>query len=85
LVDGKLYTCARIAYIKYFNDYFGQDIEVTERDYIDIYKARNMDEIFDFLCSPMPFCRYCGIKHTIWDIGWSTSKKDISEWIGRER
>jgi MoaA/NifB/PqqE/SkfB family radical SAM enzyme len=85
LVDGKLYTCARIAYIKYFNDYFGKNIEVSERDYIDIYKAKNIDEIFDFLCSPVPFCRYCDIKHTIWDIGWSTSKKDISEWISRRR
>jgi MoaA/NifB/PqqE/SkfB family radical SAM enzyme len=82
LVDGKLYTCARIAYIKYFNKRFNQNLQVTEHDYIDIYKASNLDEILDFLCKPVPFCRYCNINKTLFDIEWSVSKKNISEWIG---
>jgi organic radical activating enzyme len=82
LVDGKLYTCARIAYIKYFNQYFGQNLQVTEKDYIDIYKAADLDELLDFLCQPVPFCRYCNINKTLFDIKWSISKKNILEWIG---
>jgi organic radical activating enzyme len=82
LVDGKLYTCARIAYIKYFNKYFSQNLQVTEHDYIDIYKVSNLDEILDFLCKPVPFCRYCNINKTLFDIKWAVSKKNISEWVG---
>jgi organic radical activating enzyme len=81
LVNGKLYTCARIAYIKYFNKYFCQNLQVTEHDYIDIYKVSNLDEILDFLYHPVPFCRYCNINKTLFDIKWSTSKNDISEWV----
>jgi MoaA/NifB/PqqE/SkfB family radical SAM enzyme len=84
LVDGKLYTCARIAYIKYFNQYFSQNLQVTEQDYIDIYKASSLDEILDFLCKPVPFCRYCNIDKTLFDLQWSVSKKNIREWIDCE-
>ncbi|MDR2121060.1 MAG: hypothetical protein LBP64_09360 [Tannerella sp.] len=47
---------------------------------MDIYKAKDMDEIMNFLCRPMPFCLYCNKKGTIWDIGYGVSKKDIIEW-----
>jgi predicted aldo/keto reductase-like oxidoreductase len=81
LVDGKLYTCARIAYIKYFNNFFNQNLQVTEKDYIDIFKAKNLDEILDFLCKPVPFCRYCNIDKTLFDLKWSVSRKNINEWV----
>ncbi|GHV42896.1 hypothetical protein AGMMS49546_22980 [Spirochaetia bacterium] len=77
LEDGKLFTCARIPNIKYFNRYFNENLKVTESDYIDIYKARDMHEIFSFLSSPPPFCRYCpGEVSSEWGI----SKKEITEW-----
>ncbi|GHT52577.1 hypothetical protein FACS1894106_1590 [Spirochaetia bacterium] len=85
LVDGKLYTCARIAYIKYFNSTFNQHLQVTDADYIDIYKAKTIDEIFDFLSKPMPFCRYCNIKKTLFGLKWEISKKEMSEWVSLER
>ncbi|MDR1933298.1 MAG: 4Fe-4S cluster-binding domain-containing protein [Spirochaetales bacterium] len=85
LVDGKLYTCAVIAYIKYFNKYFNKNLEVTEQDYIDIYKVKNIDEVFNFLCKPMPFCRYCNIKKTVLEIKWSVTKKDIREWTSYQQ
>jgi hypothetical protein len=82
LDNGKLYTCSLIPYIKYFNDYFHQDLQVTPNDYIDIYQVKNENEILDFICKPMPFCRYCNPKKIIWDMGYHISKRDISEWIG---
>lgn len=84
LVDGKLYTCAIIAYAKYFNSYFNKDLRVTDSDYIDIYKTESIKEIFDFLSKPMPFCRYCNIKETALQIEWGVSKKEISEWTSCE-
>jgi MoaA/NifB/PqqE/SkfB family radical SAM enzyme len=81
LRDGKLYTCVEIAYIPIFNEYFGTNLEVTEKDYIDIYKAQSKEEIFNFLCKPVPFCRYCNIKKIKKGLDWKVSKKEISEWI----
>jgi len=81
--NGRIYTCSLIPYIKYFNAYFGENLPVTEADYMNIHKAKNMDEILNFLCRPMPFCRFCNQKGMIWDIGYGTSKKEISEWTGK--
>ncbi|MDR2803173.1 MAG: radical SAM protein [Treponema sp.] len=81
LVEGKLYKCCRIAYIKYFNKYFNVNLEVTEDDYIDIYKAKDMDEILDRLRKPAPFCRYCKLDTIYNAVEWVRSKKEISEWI----
>lgn len=80
--NGRIYTCSLIPYVKYFNTQFGQNLQVTERDYIDIYQAKSIDEILDFVSHPMPFCRYCNRKGIIWDIGFGVSRKEISEWIG---
>ncbi|MDR2803825.1 MAG: radical SAM protein [Treponema sp.] len=80
LVEGKLYKCARTAYVKFFNNYFNAEFEVTENDYIDIYKAKNMDEILDKLRRPIPFCRYCKTDIPQY-VKWRTTKKEISEWV----
>lgn len=83
LDNGKLYTCSLIPYIKYFNSQFNKNLEPTEKDYIDIYKAKDINEILEFISHPMPFCRFCKQKGIILDIGYGISKKDISEWIGK--
>jgi hypothetical protein len=80
LRHGKIYTCPVIAYIEYFNNFFGKNLEVTEKDYIDIYKVKSIDEIYSFLCKPMPFCRYCNIKKVVYGLGWAVSKKQVTEW-----
>jgi MoaA/NifB/PqqE/SkfB family radical SAM enzyme len=82
LAEGKLYKCWRIAYIKYFNAYFNADLKVTEDDYIDIYKAKSMDEILAKLCKPAPFCRYCKLDCTP-VVKWEHSRREISEWTIR--
>lgn len=79
--DGKIYTCPIIPNIKHFNKYFNKNLEVTELDYIDIYKAKDYNEILQFLAKPVPFCRYCNINKG-GDMGrWIRSSKDISEYI----
>ena len=83
LDNGRIYTCSLIPYVKYFNAHFGQHLPVTEDDYLNIYKVKNIDEILNFLCRPMPFCRFCNQKGMIWDIGYGVSKKEMSEWIGK--
>ncbi|OEJ15974.1 radical SAM protein [Brachyspira hampsonii] len=81
LNHGKLFSCGLVSNIRHFNDYFNKNLEVTEHDYIDIYKAKDYNEILQFLAKPMPFCRYCDI--TKWhSIGkWETSKRNIEEYI----
>lgn len=80
--NGRIYTCSLIPYVKYFNAQFDKKLHVTEKDYIDIHKAKSIDEILAFVSRPMPFCRYCNRKGIIWDIGFGISRKEISEWIG---
>jgi MoaA/NifB/PqqE/SkfB family radical SAM enzyme len=79
LYEGKLYPCPIIPYIHYFNEYFHQNYETTNQDYIDIYKTENIQTIIDFLSKPVPFCKYCDIKNSQ-NIEWEISKKDITEW-----
>jgi organic radical activating enzyme len=80
LRDGKIYRCCTIAHIKFFNKYFSKNLQITEGDYIDIYKIKNADEIFAFLKGPFPFCRYCKPKEKVRDIKWAVTKKKITEW-----
>jgi len=80
LENGRLYTCPTIAHIGYFNKFFNRDFIVSERDYIDIHKAKSMDEITFFMRRPMPFCKYCDKKGRISGLKWETSKKEMSEW-----
>jgi MoaA/NifB/PqqE/SkfB family radical SAM enzyme len=79
LRDGKIYTCFTAAHIQFFNKYFNQNLCITEKDYVDIYKIHNVEEINIFLKKPFPFCRYCKPSELI-PIEWSVAKKHISEW-----
>jgi MoaA/NifB/PqqE/SkfB family radical SAM enzyme len=80
LREGKLYTCPTVQGAPFFNSYFGTHLEISEKDSIDIFKAKNIDEILDFLSKPVPFCRYCNWKTAQTQIPWRTSTKSISEW-----
>jgi glycosyltransferase involved in cell wall biosynthesis len=80
LLDGKIYTCTVAPNIVHFNKYFNKNIELTENDYIDIYKARDMNEILQFIAKPTPFCKYCNINGRTFGHKWSISKKQIEEW-----
>lgn len=77
---GKLYNCATMANIHHFNSFFGQHYELEKADYIDIYEVNDVQELFDFLCKPKPFCRYCNIDRREYGGRWEKSKFDINEW-----
>jgi MoaA/NifB/PqqE/SkfB family radical SAM enzyme len=80
LDNGKIYPCSLIPYVKYFNAKFSTDLEVTSHDYMDVHKAGNITEILDFMSKPVPFCRYCNQKGTVWDVGFGISKRTVDEW-----
>jgi MoaA/NifB/PqqE/SkfB family radical SAM enzyme len=81
LRNGRLYTCTRRSIFPNFNSYFKTGVEESDTDSIDIYKAKDIDEILDFLRRPIPFCRYCDWENTeMYKMQWHTSKKEISEW-----
>ncbi|MDR1337973.1 MAG: 4Fe-4S cluster-binding domain-containing protein [Rickettsiales bacterium] len=81
LYQGKLYMCAIVAYVKYFNEYFGKDLKIHRDDFIDIHREGLSDrDIFEFLAKPIPFCRYCAIGQCTFGHKWRQSQKSISEW-----
>lgn len=79
LKNGKFYVCPDIAYIDYFNKYFNVSLEVTDNDFLDIYKS-TMNDILIYINTPKPFCKYCVEKFKV--IGhWRTSKNNIDEYL----
>lgn len=78
---GKIYTCATMANIGHFNKFFNADIKLSESDYVDIYKVEKIEEIFEYLSNPTPFCRYCDISKREYGNRWIRSEKNIEEWI----
>lgn len=80
LVDGKLFICSTSANIQLFNEYFGKNLHISKKDYIDIYDETVTDvDIFRFVSNPVPFCRYCS--DPIHGIPYGQSKRDIAEWV----
>lgn len=77
-IDGKLYPCFVISNIKHFNKRFKKNIPVTAKDYIDIYKTENMQEVVDLVFNPVPFCKYC--RHFERPKLWQIGNQNISEW-----
>jgi hypothetical protein len=77
---GKFYSCSVAVGVKHFNKYFNQNIPITEKDCIDIYKAASIDEIFEFIRTSQPLCAYCKVKSMSGGLKWETSKKEITEW-----
>ena len=81
LRDGKMYICCRTYSVKFFNEYYGQEFKVLEKDYKDIYAVKDADELLDFMCKATPFCRYCDLDKSKFGIPWGITKKEIGEWI----
>lgn len=80
LLDGKFYGCPfSVQSYRIFNKKFGQNLRMTEDDYLDIYKVNNKEEFFKFAARPKFYCRYCkGISS---EFPWSRSKQEMSEWV----
>ena len=81
LWHGKLYPCAHIAYSGDFNRAFNQELEVTEPDYLDIYRAASIEEVQAFLKGPFPFCRYCKTTKA-YAVPWRHNvEKQLEDWL----
>ena len=81
LENGRLYTCTLIPNISQFNRWFGKNLNVCKKDYIDIYEEHTPEGILTALSKPVPFCRYCNFFEYRTGIQWEPSKKKIEEWI----
>lgn len=81
IYNGKIYICPIASNIRHFNTFFDKKIPITEKDYIDIYKVTDVNEILTFISKPSPICKYCNINGRTFNNAWSISKKEISEWI----
>lgn len=79
LEHGKLYPCPVIPNIKHFNKKFEKNLPVSERDYLDIYKVQSLEEIMQFYCHSVPFCRFCNTFQN-YECDWGKSKLSIEEW-----
>lgn len=80
LMEGKLYGCPfSCQSFRIFNKKFNQKLRLTENDFLDIYKIKDMQEVIDFAARPKFYCRYCSGK--INGFEWEHSKGNINEWI----
>ena len=79
LKDGKLYPCYLPSVIGAFNKKFNQNLEVSDYDYIDIFKVDNLNSLTSALDRPILFCKYC--KKTKEESPWGHSEvHTIEEW-----
>lgn len=83
LMEGKFYGCPfSCQSYRIFNQKFHQDLRMTDKDFLDIYKVEDMQKFLDFAAQPKYYCRYCTGVSFLFD--WERSKKEISEWIDEE-
>lgn len=80
LRNGRLATCSFVFTMRHFNRYFHQNVPVTDLDSIDIYQAKDMGEIIDFLRSPIPLCRFCRSMGEEIVGKWRRTEKSMEEW-----
>ena len=80
LRDGKIYTCPMIPYAHYFNEKFGENLQVTEDCFVDIYAVQSFAEISEFCTHRTSFCDYCAV-HQRFSMPWRQSDHDKNEWV----
>ncbi len=81
VMEGKLYECPfSCQSYRIFNKKFEKDLQQVEEDYLDIYKVKDKQEIFEFNAKPKNYCRYCTKGLTDFQ-PWSRSNGEISEWV----
>ena len=81
LKHGKLYPCPMAAHAHLAKEFFDLDLELSDKDFIDIYKVKSMNEIMSFFIKPINFCKYCNLKRRPQQMKWEASKKEYGEWF----
>ncbi|GMO65288.1 MAG: hypothetical protein Ta2A_13370 [Treponemataceae bacterium] len=80
LQNGRIATCSFVFNMRHFNRYFEKSVPVTDADSINIYAVKTMQEIIDFVNSPIPLCRFCKSMGEEIVGGWRKSENAIEEW-----
>lgn len=81
LMEGKLYPCTVAPNVRHFNKKFGTHMELQDGDALNIYHVTEASEVFNFLCTPKSFCRYCDVGNRSFGHPWERSKKVMGEWV----
>ena len=55
-------------------------MELEEGDYLDIHQVNDVYELYQFLCTPKPFCRYCKTQERTFGHPWGRSEQKMEEW-----
>lgn len=86
LKHGRMYTCPTAAHAHLLKDYFDLDLEISEKNGIDIYAVKDGEELMTKLARPIPFCEYCDLYGNIWegDCDWKISHRERYDWCGFE-
>lgn len=84
LRQGKLYTCPIIPYIHHFNTYFGEKLEISKQDYIDIHQAQSYEELAEFVTKRPEFCKYCKVRNRR-AFEWKQSVYTIEEYVDLDK
>ena len=81
LREGRYYMCPVAACIGIFNEKFNQNLQLTEKDSVDIYNAESWKDFSDFAANRVPFCGYCDVPkwHSVSE--WKVSSKKIEEYV----
>lgn len=83
LKDGRLYPCARIAYIDIFRERYGVDgLQATDADSMSIYGDVDGWQLMDFLLTPVPWCRHCDQEHLHF-YDWERGDSSMEQWTAR--
>ena len=86
LMEGKLYPCTMAPNVHIFNEQFGENLQLSKDDYLDIYdESITKEAVLNFLARPIPFCRYCDIESRSYGYPWGITNKKETEWVLTER
>ena len=81
--DGRIYTCSIAAFLHHFNKHFNEDLPDVPENSIDIYKAKSMEEVLEFISRPIPLCGYCDVDSRQFNLPWGISKLKKGEWVNQ--
>jgi MoaA/NifB/PqqE/SkfB family radical SAM enzyme len=77
--NGKIYLCQQIYNSKILEKAFDVNFSISNEDFLDLNRIKNIQEILDFISHPSPFCRYCYMSCK--GVPWKISEKKKEEWI----
>lgn len=78
--DGRLYSCPIAGNAEHFSRAFHKNLICGNKDSIAIDQVHSFEEYLEFATKEIPFCRFCMPEQYRRDVGWTCSKKEISEW-----